>query len=135
MFESRQREILCNFSVSTNVRERTRAMQFFQNRRDGVHFASGLTPNKNRQIMRDTKFVISPPGNGPDCHRTWEAIYLGAVPVVLRKYWGFSREDLPVIVLDDWSEIDSAIKNFNPWNLSAVSALQKLYLDFFSNCS
>lgn len=28
-------------------------------------------------------FVISPPGNGYDCHRTWEALYVGANPVVL----------------------------------------------------
>ena len=26
--------------------------------------------------------VVSPPGNGVDCHRTWEALYLGVVPLV-----------------------------------------------------
>jgi hypothetical protein len=28
------------------------------------------------------KSVISPVGNGPDCHRTWEALYLGGIPLV-----------------------------------------------------
>ena len=42
-----------------------------------------LTPEKYRDQVRRTKFVLSPPGRGFDCHRTWEAIYLGAIPVVL----------------------------------------------------
>jgi len=42
-----------------------------------------LTPQEYRDQVRRTKFVLSPPGRGFDCHRTWEAIYLGAVPVVL----------------------------------------------------
>lgn len=29
------------------------------------------------------KFVLSPPGNGMDCYRTWEAIYTRSVPIVL----------------------------------------------------
>lgn len=28
------------------------------------------------------KFVLCPPGNGPDCYRTLEALYMGAVPVL-----------------------------------------------------
>ena len=29
------------------------------------------------------RFVLSPPGHGLDCHRTWEAILLGAIPIVV----------------------------------------------------
>ncbi|MGQ0708563.1 MAG: hypothetical protein ACT4NV_02320 [Rhodoferax sp.] len=32
--------------------------------------------------MASHRFVVSPPGNGVDCHRTWESLYLGSVPVV-----------------------------------------------------
>jgi hypothetical protein len=28
-------------------------------------------------------FVISPPGHGLDCHRTWEALALGCIPITL----------------------------------------------------
>ena len=34
--------------------------------------------------LAQCKFVISPPGNGWSNHREWEAINLGAVPVVLK---------------------------------------------------
>ena len=42
-----------------------------------------MSPEQYRQAVSESMFVLSPPGRGFDCHRTWEAIYLGAVPVVL----------------------------------------------------
>jgi hypothetical protein len=49
-------------------------------------------------------FVISPEGAGMDCHRTWEAMLLGCIPIVKRSAFTEIFTDLPVIVLDDWSE-------------------------------
>jgi hypothetical protein len=50
-------------------------------------------------------FIISPPGAGPDCHRHWEALYLGSVPIVLRSR---AVEDvlvgMPCVVVDSWDE-------------------------------
>jgi hypothetical protein len=34
------------------------------------------------EMMFQHRAVVSPPGNGFDCHRTWEALYLGVVPLV-----------------------------------------------------
>ena len=50
-------------------------------------------------------FVLSPFGNGMDCHRTWEALSLGSIPII--KGNGFSKmfEDLPVLVVDNWEQI------------------------------
>ena len=42
-----------------------------------------MSPEQYREAVSESMFVLSPPGRGLDCHRTWEAIYLGAVPVVL----------------------------------------------------
>lgn len=36
--------------------------------------------------LRRHIFVMSPPGNGPDCHRTWEALYSGSIPVCFANY-------------------------------------------------
>lgn len=54
-------------------------------------------------------FVISPAGAGTDCHRTWEALALGCVPIV--KCSGISElfADLPVIVVQDWSEASKTL--------------------------
>jgi hypothetical protein len=33
------------------------------------------------KALWDAKFVLSPPGFGADCYRTWQALYFGALPV------------------------------------------------------
>ena len=54
-------------------------------------------------------FVASPPGNGVDCHRTWEAMYLRVVPILLEEYpfTHFAEKGLPLFLIKDWSELRS----------------------------
>ena len=54
-------------------------------------------------------FVISPHGNGLDCHRTWEALCLGCIPIVKTSTIDTLYEDLPVLVLKDWSMLTQEI--------------------------
>ena len=58
------------------------------------------------QDLSRSKFVLSPPGNGADCHRTWEAILMGAVPIVVR-HDAFTSlySNLPVLIVDNISSI------------------------------
>ena len=42
-----------------------------------------------RDLLAKSYFVLSPPGNGVDCHRTWEAIYHNAIPVIEKKDYFF----------------------------------------------
>jgi len=55
--------------------------------------------------LKKCKFVLSPRGNGLDCHRTWEALYMGAVPIVKTSMLDPMYEGLPVIIISDWKEI------------------------------
>ena len=68
-----------------------------------------ITPRAYRKLVLRSKYVLSPPGNGPDCHRTWEALYLGATPIVLKDYWPFRGYDLPVVSLNGWDELERVI--------------------------
>ncbi len=59
-------------------------------------------------------FVISPPGNGLDCHRTWEALALGCIPIVMRSgsLLDLLYESLPILLVDDYSVItEEALRN------------------------
>lgn len=47
-----------------------------------------------------SKFVLSPPGFGEDCYRTWEAVLLGAVPIVRRSPLQQLYDGAPVVVVD-----------------------------------
>ncbi|MFW5794576.1 MAG: hypothetical protein ACOCV1_03725 [Bacillota bacterium] len=56
--------------------------------------------------LHNHKMVLSPQGNGADCLRTWEALYLGVIPVTedipLNRY--FSKL-LPIIISEDLKNI------------------------------
>jgi hypothetical protein len=54
-------------------------------------------------------FVVSPHGNGLDCHRQWEALCLGCIPIVKTSSIDEVYAKLPVLILKDWSEITQAL--------------------------
>lgn len=60
----------------------------------------------NVNVCRTTKFVVSPWGAGPDCHRNYEAMAMGAVPIVLR-HAGLDQlfENEPVLIVNKWSDV------------------------------
>ena len=76
----------------------------FQNHSNSLVINQRVAASTIHKLMRKTMFVPSPAGNGIDCHRTWEALYLGAVPVVLRSEY-FGENSWPVLVVDSWSEL------------------------------
>jgi len=60
------------------------------------------------------KYWVAPPGNGLDCHRMWEAMYLGVVPIVLRAHLPLDRlaerrpwndGPLPALVVESYAEV------------------------------
>lgn len=75
-------EILGSFRIATNPTVREPLRRLIDAHRTAWH-EPGQDIGKYFSLVRQSTFVLSPPGNGPDCHRTWEALYLGAIPVVL----------------------------------------------------
>jgi hypothetical protein len=61
-----------------------------------------------RSYLKDlaqAQFVLSPRGLGYDCYRTWEALYLGAIPIIKSSAMDSLFADLPVVIVKDWREI------------------------------
>lgn len=81
-------------------------------------------PWMNRQELWQTKsnyaFSISPHGNGYDCHRTWEDLALGCIVIVKTSPLDPLYTGLPVVIIQDWSEINEA--NFQKWLTEYSSA-------------
>ncbi|MDN3507844.1 MAG: hypothetical protein P0S94_02860 [Simkaniaceae bacterium] len=59
--------------------------------------------------LASARFVLSPRGANIDCYRTWEALYVGSIPVVESHGIDDVYEDLPVIIVKDLRQIS---KNF-----------------------
>ena len=64
-----------------------------------------LTPIQHRHALKSSLFAFSPRGNGLDCHRFWEAIYEGAIPIVLKTDYLFHNLSLPVLSIDSWDDV------------------------------
>ncbi|EPZ36800.1 hypothetical protein O9G_004592 [Rozella allomycis CSF55] len=66
--------------------------------------------------LQDAKFVLSPRGNGLDCHRTWESMIMGAVPIILssemdKMFFNVTN----VIILKTWEELnEEMLTSFKP---------------------
>lgn len=78
------------------------------------------------EVMR-SKFVASPRGHGLDCHRTWEALLMGAYPIVKTSPLDSIYKDLPVVIISDWSEITTEFLQqkydefqSKSWNMSKI---------------
>jgi hypothetical protein len=59
-------------------------------------------------------FVISPHGNGLDCHRTWESLALGNIVIVKHSALDALYERLPVVLVTDWREI--TVETLHQWH-------------------
>ena len=61
--------------------------------------------------LKNSKFCLSLPGSGIDCYRTWEALTVGVIPIVIRSGICPLYEDLPVLIIDDIDEITHEFLN------------------------
>ena len=99
--------IYLNCSINTCRVDRQPAYDYFQTKT----WCTSKIPNHSNYYnfcddVLDHHFMISPRGNGLDCHRSWEILYLNRYPV-MKKYYGLQKlfEDLPVIFVDNWTDV------------------------------
>lgn len=100
----RRNLVFASFRCSTNpgVREPLRSQVLS---RGWTWLEPTRDSNRYLQGLRDSTFVLSPQGNGLDCHRTWEALYWGAVPVVARgTLLPDLVESLPILEVPSWDD-------------------------------
>lgn len=82
------------------------------------------------------KYIISPHGNGLDCHRTYEAMCLGCIPVVRSSPLNFIYKDMPVIILNSWDSISLNVLNKiseQKINNSREKLMLKYWIDYINN--
>ncbi|WP_224570195.1 hypothetical protein [Mesorhizobium sp. ES1-4] len=103
--ERRPPRVFCDFRVSKGSGQRRELLDAL----DGCPHIDFL---KNRvsqrgiwQLYSQYPLVLSTTGNGLDCHRTWELLYLGCIVVTKTSPLDPLYEGLPVIIIDDWREV------------------------------
>ena len=128
--------VLCAISPTTDQRRRPNG----KNRHsiletlasNGIHNVYG-DPSIYFQSLPSYKFVVSPEGNGIDCHRHYEALIAGCIPIIERnpltedKYQG-----CPVLWTDDYSEITPAyLEKTYEEMIDKVYNFSRLHISFY----
>jgi len=107
-------KVFCDLEVSLTSEERHRAVASLR-KYDHVYFLRKRLSQIN--IWRryaQYPFVVSTVGNGLDCHRTWELLYLGAIVITKTSSLDHLYEGLPVVIVGDWSEVGEK-NNLRKW--------------------
>jgi hypothetical protein len=77
-------------------------------------------------------FVLSPMGGGYDCHRTWEALCLGCIPIVKSSGLDPLYADLPVLIVKNWSDLTRELLNATLQSFSTRDFhIDKLLLNYW----
>lgn len=108
--------VYVNFNVSTNYSHRIDCLNKINRSIDTIYpcfdslevhceFVKNSQDEYLRSIARSL-FVVSPMGNGADCHKTWESIYMCSVPIITDS--PFARQlkkiGIPLVILNDWDD-------------------------------
>ena len=96
--------VYLNINPNTYPSERIPVLNFFA-RKNWVTFEAGLDWKDYYKQIASHKFVFSPRGNGTDCHRTWEALYLRTIPIVKKSKAMNEFKNLPILFIDNWDVV------------------------------
>lgn len=104
-FYDRIPKIYVNFSKTNDrFKDRTNSLKGIPNKLMIIN-DTFTKRTVNWEIMSKYAFVLSPFGYGMDCHRTWEALCLGCIPIVCAPNFTKLFEELPVLNVNDWREV------------------------------
>jgi hypothetical protein len=108
-FYERIPKIYVNFSKNSDrFGDRKKSLESIPNSLLVIH--TDFTPRTtNWKNMSKYTFILSPFGVGMDCHRTWEALCLGCVPILRAPNFKKMFEDLPVLIVDNWSDVNQEL--------------------------
>lgn len=129
-FSERKQKIVFNFGWINSYR--AEALNGIQ--QNLINKIDRIPRHELLKIYTDYAFVASPHGNGLDCHRTWEALILGCIPIVKTSPIDDLYDGLPVLIVENWSDINAkllsdTIIKFNNTNFNYDKLTLKYYVD------
>jgi len=110
---------------------RSRVYNMFSNKR----YCHKSKPKNFENYLQDlsrSKFVLSPEGMGIDCHRTWEAMLVGSIPIIKSSKLDHLFKNLPVLIISNWKEITKEFLDNKYEEIhNKKYNLKKLYADYW----
>ena len=105
---SKDKLLYLNFSLHTNPNRSNIMNSLLKN---GFIKNKQLDWNSYIEDLSRHKFCISPKGKGVGCHRIWECLYLGVIPIVEKSIHMSYFHDLPILFVDNYNNISTEYLN------------------------
>lgn len=105
--------------------ERRKMYRTLKNRKGVVFEEDSISRNQTWDNHGKHLFILSPPGKGLDCHRTWEALALGNIPIVLSTELNDMYEGLPVVIVSNWDDV--SLENMKRWRDNLLPLISQNY--------
>jgi len=103
------RKVLCDAHLTISHPERSKMIKTIKNNKDIVFIHERKPFVEIIELYGTHEFIISPRGNGIDCHRTWESILAGCIVITRTSTLDemFISNKLPVVIIQEWSELNN----------------------------
>ena len=90
-------------------------------------------------VLLAADFVVSPQGKGRACHREWEVLSAGGIPLVdadASPAMASLYDELPIVRVKDWRHVTEAVLERERRRIFAAAArgeisMRKLYLPYW----
>lgn len=135
-YYDRELKIYSNCHFFTTTRYGNDRIDAINNIDKNLLYLEPIPVDRNTTWLKQINFsfVLSPHGNGLDCHRTWEALVLGCIPIVKSSDIDELYEDLPVLIVNDWKDItENLLKNTLDNFKNKQFNYNKLTLNYWTN--
>ena len=126
---TRRQLLFCSHSLTTNSKRASKTISIIKN--GFTAYDRAFEYPDYLSMLASSFYVASPEGNGMDCHRTWEALYCGAIPVVDKAAFYDSFEGLPILQTEDWSSVTRDVLISHLENIGSV-VTEKLRMTYWA---
>jgi hypothetical protein len=122
------------FDISTNTGHRQQINLITE--QNGFTMSPPLAYTDYLKQLKQSYFCFAPHGNGADCHRIWECLYLNCVPIVPERHPSFEEfKHLPILFVDSYENItktflEQQIEKFFPFS---KYNLEMLNINYWEN--
>lgn len=121
-----EHDLYVNFAPYTQ--ERARLLSYWCDKED-VTVEREVSKDRFYEAIRSHQYVLCPYGNGLDCYRNLEVIYLGRTPIVHNSIWSRHLSGLFANRIDNLFNIDFNKLNHIYSNMTDFSYWQKMIFD------
>jgi hypothetical protein len=136
-FYERTHKIFVNMSIGDETCVRRKAINQIPSELLVIN-ADKMSRTRVWNEITNYTFALSPYGSGPDCHRHWEILCLGCIPII--RSFGSNQmfEDLPVLIVNEWSDIneqllEDTLNKFKKTNFNYNKLSLQYWVDKFSS--